>query len=115
MWGCVWQPLTLDRWQNGDKAGNYGIMQAYEMSRRAVREHSRSHVWAAIAGYSYIPTAEEMSLWDRAEAEKRTGKPRGWRPWKQKAADPFYIPSAQSEQRRDKEREELNRFYHIHE
>lgn len=115
MWGCVWQPLTLDRWQNGDKAGNYGIMQAYEMSRRAVREHSRSHVWAAIAGYSYMPTAEEMSLWDRAEAEKRTGKPRGWRPWKQKSADPFYIPSAQSEQRRDKEREELNRFYHIHE
>lgn len=111
----MWQPLTLALWQNGAKSGNYGIMQAYEMSRRAVREHSRSHVWAAIAGYSYIPTAEEMSLWDSAEAEKRTGKPRGWRPWKQKASDPFYITSTQSEEQRVKEREELNRFYHIHE
>ena len=113
MWGCTWQPLTIEDWQAGKQAGNYGLAHAFEMSRIAVREHSRSQVWAALLGYSYIPTPEEISVWDTAEAEKRTGKPRGWRPWKQKNADPFHVEPLRDEEQRKRERVELDRFYKI--
>lgn len=84
------------------------------MTREILKSH-RSHSWAALSGWSYIPTDAEIALWDRFEFEGRLTR-KGWRPWEDKRFDPFSPSHMETEtERRERlaRREQLKRRFHI--
>lgn len=86
---------------------------AWELTHEILRDHT-SHSYAALAGWSWIPTGTEIAMWDRMELEGRV-KHKGWRPW---AAIPDPLAAAKQETGEERaarleRRDRLNRRFHI--
>lgn len=118
MWGRVYRPFTLDRWLNAPRdakpRANVGFGRAWRMTREILRERT-SHSYAALAGWTYIPTGAEAALWDRFDLEKRLQR-KGWRPWADKSRDPFREERMETAARRGermRRRRRLRERYHI--
>lgn len=84
------------------------------LTHEILHDHT-SHSYAALAGWSYIPTGAEIAQWDQYELEGRL-KRKGWRPWTDKTADPFRTESLKadtSQKEREKQRERIRARFHI--
>lgn len=117
MWHTAWRPVTLGRWLQAPAdrkpRGNVGIGRAWRLTREILKHHT-SHSWAALAGWSYIPTGMETAIWDQYELEGRL-KRHGWRPWAA-SRDPFAptrVEPDDARRARLERRERLKRRYHI--
>ncbi|MDK6350059.1 hypothetical protein [Bifidobacterium scardovii] len=116
----IWRPIRLDAWldaPNGHKPrASLSLGKAWKLTRQILRDHT-SDSYAALAGWSYTPTGEELAMWDRLELEGRL-KRRGWRPWTDKRADQFGATRQQSpaeRAQRMRRRHRLNQRFHISE
>ncbi|AKV55077.1 hypothetical protein BACT_0488 [Bifidobacterium actinocoloniiforme DSM 22766] len=78
------------------------------LSREILRDHTSSS-YAALSGWSYIPTGAEIALWDQMELEGRL-KRKGYRPWTDQRADPFRLDHMEGTRQR---RERLERRKHL--
>ncbi|KFI92433.1 hypothetical protein BISA_0833 [Bifidobacterium saguini DSM 23967] len=93
---------------------NISLGKAWRLTREILKDH-RSHSYAALAGWSYIPSDGEIALWDRMELEGRL-KRRGWRPWADRHNDPFapvHVETRETRERRLERRSRLKQRYHI--
>lgn len=92
-----------------------GFGKAWGLTREILRDRT-SNSFAALAGWSYIPTGAEIALWDQMELEGRL-KRKGYRPWADSRSDFLESPNPETgEQRRErlKRRDRLKDRYHIH-
>lgn len=114
----TWKPVTLAEWLNAPAdrkpKANYGIGQAWRLTRQILRNHT-SHCFAALAGWTYTPTGAEIAMWDMFELEGRLQR-EGWRPWTDRHADPFAptrLETSQARKERLERRELLKQRFHI--
>lgn len=109
VWSEPWIPATFDH------PGNYGLAQAWRMTRVILRRHD-SQCWAALIGAWYIPSPQEEVLWAEAAADNRIeGHSQSWRPWLDSTNDPLRSARDLREihERKAESRAQLKKLFHI--
>ena len=83
-----WRPLTWDRWARDLNArSNIVFWRMWRQVREILNDRS-SHSFAALAGWAYAPSREEMVQWDVMAADGKL-KDKTYRPWTDKRNDLF--------------------------
>lgn len=93
---------------------NIGFGTAWRFTREILRNHTSSS-YAALAGWSYIPTGAEIALWDQMELEGRL-KHKGYRPWTDARNNLFALSRQETSQQhaeRLARRKRLQDTFHI--
>lgn len=83
-----WRPLTWDRWASDLNArSNIVFWRMWRQVREILNDRS-SHSFAALAGWTYAPSREEMVQWDVMAADGKL-KDKTYRPWTDKRNNLF--------------------------